>query len=56
MLEFRARVDVGSSPANIKGGSKQWLECSSMLRIPLKAALKAFARAYPLITLVKDIL
>ena len=55
VFEFRARLDVGSSSADVKGGSKQWLELSGVFRIAFKAALQAFARAYPLVTIVKDI-
>jgi hypothetical protein len=48
-------MDIGNSTAYIKGGSKQRLELSTILRIAPKAALKAFAKAYSLITFVEDI-
>jgi hypothetical protein len=55
MFKFRARLDIGNPPAYVEGGSKQRLELSTILRIAPEAALKAFARAHPLITFVENI-
>jgi len=55
VFKFRPRLDIGNPPAYVEGGSKQRLELSTMLRIAFKAALKAFAEAYPLVTFVENI-
>jgi hypothetical protein len=55
VFKCRARLDIGNSPAYVKGGFEQRLELSTILRISPKAALKAFAGAYSLITFVEDI-
>jgi hypothetical protein len=55
MFKFRARLDIGNSPAYIKGGSKQRFELSTVLRIAPKAALKAVAGAYSFITFVENV-
>jgi hypothetical protein len=55
VFEFRAGLYIGDSPAYVEGGSKQWIELSTILRIAPEAALKAFAGAYSLVAFVENI-